>query len=461
MPLSEQEPRLAPSQRRTRETIDSARPIVWSDWMVAAERLWYFRTRLLVFVLLGGIVSGFLCFFIPKYESTAQIMPPDSSPSGLAALALPALSKMPGLAGLASDLLGTKNSTAVFMKILESRTVQDDLIARFDLRKHYNIRYWEDTRKKLDSRTTISEDKKSGIISLAVRDRDPQFASTLAAAYVEELDKVVARVSTSSARRERIFIEQRLNEQRALLDDSERKFSRFASSTMALDVPEQTKVSVEAAAKLQGELIAVRSQLEGLQQIYTGENYRVKVLRARAAELERSLAKMNSGALTTGGAQDPANPYPSVKSLPVLGVEWVDLYRTNKVNETVFELLTQQYEMAKIQEAREIPTVKVLDPPSTPEKRYPRPWMLLIGGLLGGLTVGCTETWARDAWAKWDPEDHRRIFLSRVLLHLSGSPTPESGHAQAERNGEPPFSDQQPHSSGKSLDENAYIDRRA
>src|SRR5690348_15818651 len=106
-------------------------PTDWSDWIAAAERLWYFRRRILVFLLIGGLFSALLCFRLPKYESTVQIMPPDSSSSGLAALALPALSKMPGLAGLASDLLGAKNSTAVFLKVLGSRTVQDDLITRF------------------------------------------------------------------------------------------------------------------------------------------------------------------------------------------------------------------------------------------------------------------------------------------------------------------------------------------
>jgi capsule polysaccharide export protein KpsE/RkpR len=367
------------------------------------------------------MISGTLCFFVPKYSSTVQIMPPESSPSGLAALALPALSKMPGLAGLASDLLGAKNSTAIFIKVLESRTLEDNLIQRFDLRRHYRTRYWEDTREKLRSRTTISEDKKSGVIAVSVRDRDPGFATSLAGAYSDELDKIVTQVSTSSARRERMFLEQRLDQQRTMLDESEKQFGRFASSTMTLDIPQQTKVTVEAVARLQGELIAARSELEGVQQIYSPENSRVKVLRARISELERALGKMNSGPIATGNAQDPTNPYPSVKSLPVLGVQWVDLYRTNKINETVFELLTQQYEMAKIQEAKEIPSVKVLDSPSIPERRYPRPWALIIGGLIAGAVFGCADIWVKNSWKNWNPADHRRIFLSRLLRVMAPS----------------------------------------
>lgn len=393
----------------------------WSDWTTAADRLWSQRRAIFAWAGAGLIVSLGLAFWLPKYHSTVQVMPPDSSSNSLSALALPALTKMPGLAGLASEFIGSKSTGAVFVKVLESRTVQDDLINRFDLRKRYGFTYWEDTRKRLHWRTSIKEDKKSGVITLTVTDRDPKLAEALAGAYVEELDRVVARVSTSAARRERIFIEQRLTEEKQTLEDAETQFSRFASSTMALDVPEQTKVTVEAAARLQGELIASRAELDSLQQIYTAENYRVKALRARVAELEREARKMNSGPLATGSAQDPTNPFPSVKSLPLLGVQWVGLYRATKIHETVFELLTQQYEMAKIQEAKEIPTVRLLDSASNPEKRYPRPLTVVILGVLTFIVLGSVSTWLKDYWDAWSVEDPRRAFLLRVYLGVRGS----------------------------------------
>jgi uncharacterized protein involved in exopolysaccharide biosynthesis len=392
----------------------------WNNWTSALERLWSKRRIVACWIGVGILASIPLCLFIPKYESTVQIMPPDSAGSGLAALALPTLSKMPGLAGLASELLGSRNSTALFMKVLESRTVQDDLITRFDLRSHYKKKYWSDTRDKLQSRTTVSEDKKSGVLTLEVKDRDPQFAQALAAAYADELDKVVTKVSTSAAGRERRFIEQRLAEERQVLDDAERQFSRFASKTMTLDIPQQTRVTVEAAAKLQGELIAARTELEGLQQIYAPENSRIKVAQARVGELERALGRINAGPVETGGAQDPTNPYPSVKNLPVLGVQWVDLYRNTKLHETVFELLTQQYELAKIQEAREIPTVKVLDSASLPEKRHPRPWVVILFGVMGGCILGCLHVWCRDSWEGWNSQDPRRRFLERTYGGIVG-----------------------------------------
>jgi capsule polysaccharide export protein KpsE/RkpR len=384
----------------------------WLRWTDALYDLWLQRRRIFRWVVLGFLLSLVVAWRYPKYESTAQIMPPDSSGGGLASL-LPALSKSPGLVGMAGDLMGMKSTSAIFARVLESRTVQDHLIERFDLRKRYSYNYWEDARKKLTKRTVISEDKKSGVIAISVQDHDATVAAELANAYVEELGSVLAKVSTSAARRERIFIEQRLADENNTLQDAERQFSQFASANMALDVPEQTKVEVEAAARLQGELIASKAQLEGLKQTYTEENIRVKSVQAHVNELQRELAKINSGRVST--VQDATSPYPSVRNLPILGVKWADLYRQTKIRETVVELLTQQYEMARIQEAKEIPSVKVLDPASTPERREPS-WKLVIalGTLLSAL-LACLGYFIKNWWDRWDQDDPRRILISQVL----------------------------------------------
>jgi capsule polysaccharide export protein KpsE/RkpR len=384
----------------------------WLGWTDALYHLWLQRRQIVRWVALGFVLSLVVAWRFPKYESTAQIMPPDSGNSGLASL-VPALSKSPGLIGMAGDLMGMKSTSAVFAKVLESRTVQDHLIDRFDLRKKYGMSYWEDARKKLTSRTSIAEDKKSGIIAISVRDKDGALAMELANAYVDELGSVMSKVSTSAARRERIFIEQRLADENNTLQDAERQFSQFASTNMALDVPEQTKVTVEAAARLQGELIASRAQLEGLKQTYTPENIRVKSVQAHVNELERELAKMNSG--RAPGVQDPTSPYPSVKNLPLLGVKWADLYRNTKIRETVVELLTQQYEMARIQEAKEIPSVKVLDPASTPERRSPSWLLVILAGTFLGALLACMGYFLKNWWDRWDQDDPRRMLLSQVF----------------------------------------------
>jgi uncharacterized protein involved in exopolysaccharide biosynthesis len=257
------------------------------------------------------------------------------------------------------------------------------------------------------------EDKKSGVISISVRDRDGALAADLANGYVDELGSVMAKVSTSAARRERMFIEDRLADENKSLQDAEQQFSQFASANMALNVPEQTRVTVEAAARLQGELIASRAQLEALKQTYTEENIRVKSVQAHVNELEHELAKINSGRIP--GVQDPTSPYPSVKNLPLLGVKWADLYRNTKIRETVVELLTQQYEMARIQEAKEIPSVKVLDPASTPERKRPSWWLVLLWGTLLGAFLACLGFFLKGWWERWDQDDPRRMLLTQIF----------------------------------------------
>src|SRR6476646_1315258 len=429
MPLSEAEREVLRSEANgTQLPKPSPR---WLGWTDALYHLWLQRRQIFRWVILGLGLSLIVAWRYPKYESTAQIMPPDSGGSGLASL-VPALSKSPGLIGMAGDLMGMKSTSAIFARVLESRTVLDNLINRFHLLERYDKSYMEDARKKLVSRTSISEDKKSGVITISVRDRDAALATELANAYVEELGSVMAKVSTSAARRERIFIEGRLADENSNLQEAERQFSQFASTNMALDVPEQTKVTVEAAARLQGELIASKAQLEGLKQTYTEENIRVKSVQAHVNELERALAKLNSG--RASGVQDPTSPYPSVKNLPLLGVKWADLYRQTKIRETVVELLTQQYEMARIQEAKEIPSVKVLDPASVPERKEPS-WKLIIplGTLLSAL-LACFGYFIKNWWDRWDQDDPRRILISQVLragrrnsssmssIHRSGRP---------------------------------------
>ena len=141
-----------------------------------------------------------------------------------------------------------KSSGALFVGILGSETVQDGLIDEFHLKKVYHDSKIEDARKDLSEHTDVSEDRKSGIITIAVTDHDAKRAAAMARSYVDELDRLVAQVSTSSARRERIFLEGRLQDVKTDLDLAARNFSDFASKNTAIDIPEQGKAMVEAAA---------------------------------------------------------------------------------------------------------------------------------------------------------------------------------------------------------------------
>jgi uncharacterized protein involved in exopolysaccharide biosynthesis len=305
-----------------------------------ARLLWERRRFLLRWTVIGLVVSLGVAFLVPsRYLATTQLMPPDNQSDGGAAAFLAAAGRSgSGLGGLAGDLLGIKNSSALFVGILSSRTVQDRLIEQFDLRKEYGDSKMEDARLDLAKHTGVSEDRKSGIISISVWDHNPQRSADLAGAYVKELDRLVAEVSTSAARRERIFLEDRLQAVKQDLDASAMKFSEFASKNTAIDIPAQGKAMVEAAATLQGQLIAAESELHGLQAIYTDQNVRVKALRARVSELRTQLGKIGGEAGGAGALSQKSDPslYPSIRQLPVLGVTYADLYRRTKIQETVF-----------------------------------------------------------------------------------------------------------------------------
>jgi capsule polysaccharide export protein KpsE/RkpR len=405
--------------------------------------LWEQRRFLLRWTVIGLVVSLVIALLIPsRYEATTQLMPPDNQSGGGAAAFLAAAAggrsgtgsgAGAGLAGLAGDLLGMKNSGALFVGILASRTVQDRLIDEFDLRREYSDSKMEDARTDLTKHTAVTEDRKCGIISVSVWDHNPQKAAAMAGSYVKELNRLVAEVSTSAARRERIFLEDRLQTVKQDLDASALKFSDFASKNTAIDIPAQGKAMMEAAAALQGQLIFAESELHGLEAIYTDQNVRVRALQARVSELRSQLGKIGGEAGTAGALSSKSDPslYPSIRQLPVLGVTYADLYRRTKIQETVFELLTQQYELAKVQEAKEIPSVKVLDAAVVPTKKSfpPRGAFTAVGAVLFFLGA-CAWIFANRTYTAIDPHDPRKMLAEEVALTLKArSATATAGAA--------------------------------
>jgi capsule polysaccharide export protein KpsE/RkpR len=390
--------------------------------LVIARILWDQRAFVGQWAVRGFLIATVMVLLIPnRYASTTSIMPPENQGgSGLAMIAaLASKTTSPAVGGLASDLLGGKTSGALFMDVLHSRTVEDRIINRFDLRKVYWDRYMLGAREDLEQNTSVSEDRKSGVITISVSDRNAGRAKDLTHAYVEELDRLMNEVSTSSARRERMFIEQRLITVKEDMHQAADAFSQFASQNMTLDVKAQTKAMVEGAAALQGQLIAAQSQLEGLEQIYTDQNVRVRSLRARVGELKNDLREQQVGGKDAGLPGDDRTSsmlYPSIRTLPLLGVRWAELYEAAKVQETVYELLTQQYELAKIQEAKEIPTVKVIDDAVVPEKKsFPPRLGLMVMGTLLGLAAGAAWVCCAAFWEAIEPDDPAKSFALEVV----------------------------------------------
>lgn len=388
------------------------------------RRLWNERKLVVRASAAGFLASVVIALVIPnRFTSVARLMPPDQENSNAGAAMLAAMAGKAGssLGTLGAQLLGLKTTGDLFIGILQSRTVENDLVNTFDLRKVYGERRWEDARNDLSKRTDVSQDRKSDIITISVTDRNPDRAQRMTQAYITELNSVVTNMNTSSAHRERVFLEGRLSQVQQDLESAEKQFSEFASKNTALDIQEQGKAMITAGATLEGQLIAAQTELEGLRQIYTDSNVRVRETQARIDELRRQLQKLSgqSSNASQPQKQDAETPYPTIRQLPLLGVSYADLYRRMKVEETVFETLTQEYELAKVEEAKETPSVKVLDPPDIPEKKSfpPRSLIVIFGTLLGGMLAAVWVT-GRAKWEATSLNDPGKAFVVQVLADM-------------------------------------------
>ncbi|MGA7339958.1 MAG: Wzz/FepE/Etk N-terminal domain-containing protein [Terracidiphilus sp.] len=402
-----------------------------AHWAIRARLLWNHRRALARVTAIALLLSLVAAFAIPKrYKSSASIMPPDQQNSSalmLAALASHSMN-LGSVGSFASGLLGGHSSTALFIDLLRSGTVSGHLIDRFDLQRVYRKRYRVDTAKHLAGCTRITDDKKSGVITIEVEDSSPVRARDLAQGYLDELNKLVIQTNTSSAHRERVFIEQRLHGVQADLERAQLELSEFSSKSSTVDIGDQTRAMVDAGARVQAELLVEQSGLESLRQMYGDENVRVRESEARIAVLERGLEKMagssappaadpagDSGAVA-GTGEDTGELYPPLRQIPRLAVPYADLYRRVKTEEAAFELLTQQDELARIEEARDVPAVSVIDLPSIPEKKSFPPRLLLAALLtFVSFTTAAALILMREHWSKIDPGDPRKSLAEEVL----------------------------------------------
>jgi capsule polysaccharide export protein KpsE/RkpR len=395
-----------------------------ANWVANASLFW--DNRRIFFRVIGIVLvlSIVLVILLPKeFESSARIMPPETGSNSAAMLAAlvgrgNSMGSGSGLAGLAGSLLGAKNNGALFIALLHSGTISGHLIDRFNLQQVYHTRYRETTAKRLTHLTKITEDAKSGVITIVVTDEKRERARDLAQAYLDELNALVAKVNTSSAHREREFIEQRLNTVQVELQRAQLELSRYSSENTTIDIKEQTRATVEAGAKLEGQLIVSESELDSLRQIYGDQNVRVRAAQARNTLLRRELERANGQSEQQNEVipTDTTHPYPALRQLPQLAVEWANLYRTVRIHETVFDLLSAEYETARIEEVKSIPTVGVIDSPGLPERKSgPHRALIVLVALVLSTVITALFLLAKRSWLAMDKRDGRRILADDIL----------------------------------------------
>lgn len=307
---------------------------------------------------LGPLIVGMLAFGVtmmmaPIYTATTRFLPPQQQ--GSAAVMLQSLGALGGLAGAAT---GLKNPADQYAAFLKSRSVQDALVKKFGLMKRYEAELHTDALKRLNDWTRVSSGKE-GLLSVEVDDEDPVFAANLANGYVQELERLLDRLAITEAQQRRAFFEKQLSQVKTSLVEAEKKLIATGVSLSVLKT--DPAVAVSPVAQLQAQITAQEVKLSVMRTGLTDASPLVRQAQAELLALRAQADKL-AAAQKMGDVGDP---------------DYVARYRDLKYYETLFDLFAKQYELARIDEAREGAVVQVVDIAQAPEKKS-RPQRLLI-----------------------------------------------------------------------------------
>jgi uncharacterized protein involved in exopolysaccharide biosynthesis len=276
-----------------------------------------------------------------------------------------------GLIALAGGAAGGKSQGELFVAMTKSRTVLDRIVDRFDLMKLYKGKYREDARKNLVGSLTVREDRKSGIISLMVEDRDPKRAADMANAFVEELKSLASGLALSEAGERRMFFEDQLRQTKVSLASAEEEVKGFQQRTGMIQVDAQARAIIEGIANLRARIAVKEVEAKVLRSFATAQNPDLQRTEEEVRALRGELEKIESG---KGKGFDPLM---SSERVPAIGMEYLRKLRQLKYNETLYELLVKQFELAKLDEARDAVVIQVIDRAVPPERKS-RPKRALI-----------------------------------------------------------------------------------
>ncbi|MBW2312029.1 MAG: hypothetical protein JRF35_13325 [Deltaproteobacteria bacterium] len=331
-------------------------------WRVIRKRWKIIGVIFFTAVVIAAVVS---LLMTPIYQAKATLMPIESSGSQVSA-ALRSLGNLPFVGGMVPGGASGDKMIAV----LKSRTVAEDVIHTLDL---INVLFEEpdpeepptlqDTVRALSGMTEITDDKK-GLISIAVEHKDPQLVADIANQYTGALQRFLSENALSMAKRNRMFIEGQLEKVKDEMQEAEEALKCFQTNKKIVAMDAQTEASIKALAELKAQITAKEVELGVLKQFATSTNPDVIRIKDELRELKKQLAMLEKK-----GSNPEADAFPSLSEAPELGLQYIRLKRDAVTQQKVYELLTQQYEMAKIEEAKEDIAFQVIDPAIPPEKR--------------------------------------------------------------------------------------------
>jgi uncharacterized protein involved in exopolysaccharide biosynthesis len=323
------------------------------------------------------------------------------------------LGGLSSVASLAGGSLGLKNPNDLQVAMLKSRTVEDAMLDRFHLVELYKVKQRSDARKKLENVVDVDNGAKSGLISISVTDRNPQRAAEMANGYVEEFKRLSASLAVTEASQRRLFFEQQLAQAKENLANAEEDLKRTGQKTGLIQLDSQTRATIELLANLRGQIAAKEVEISAMRSFATGENPELQMAEQQLAGLRSQEQKMGAN---SEGATNALIPRGNAQEA---GIEYIRKLRDVKYFETIFELLARQYEIAKVDEARQGAVVQIVDRAIVPDRRSsPQRTLIVLGAAAFGLFLGVVWAFAREGLTRLSnsPEEHLRLELLKKSL---------------------------------------------
>jgi tyrosine-protein kinase Etk/Wzc len=344
------------------------------------------RKRFIGLITLAAtLLTAIIVFILPNMYTAESVVLPPTQNSSLSSALLGQLGGSGALASMAGASLGIKNPADMYVALFRSRTVEDTLIERFGLMARYHKKNMFDTRKKFEDRTSVILGAKDGLIRVEVTDRDPKFAAQLANAYVDEFRKHSDSLTMTESSQRRAFFEQQLKEADGNLAKAEQEMKGTEQSTGVLQLDSQARALIESAAVLRGQIAAKEVQLQSMRSFATEDNPQYVMAQQELGALKTQLAKMAGP-----GAGESQDIGLSKTNIPEAGMTYLNALRDMRYYETMDELIAKQFEMAKLDEARQ-GVVEISDVAVPPDKKSsPHRALIVLVVAIVSFFVACT-----------------------------------------------------------------------
>ncbi|OPY68128.1 MAG: Tyrosine-protein kinase wzc [Syntrophorhabdus sp. PtaU1.Bin050] len=370
------------------------------------------RKKLILGATIGAAIVAAIISLVmtPIYRADTKILPPVQNGSGMAAQLLSQLGSIGALAGSSA---GVKTPNDLYISLTKSRTVLDRITDRFDLMRLYKSKTRERARKALGDIVNVRDDKKSGIITIAVEDKNPKRAAEMANAFVEELQRLNTGLAVTEASQRRLFFEEQLKAAKVSLTQAEAGLKTFQEETGAFNIESQAKAIIEGIGAIRAQIAAKEVELKVMKTYSTPQNPDVQRVEQTLNGLRAELGKLESRG---GKGHDPLMP---TGRMAQIGTDYARQVRDVKFNEVLYGLLLQQYEAAKLDEAKDATIIQVVDKAVPPEKRAkPKRTQMVMLSAIAAFFISVFGAFLLEYWERSssDPEDRERIdTLKRYL----------------------------------------------